>query len=144
MKNLTGYIQRSLSTRLSLLVVVFSAAILVASLGFMFRVSSSAIRQEAAGRATQSLEGTALRVQAILDRVRVATDNTDWLITRHLDGPDSMFVYSRRILENNPDLNGCSIAFEPDFFKADFSQFCKVLHSCRNVSRFTTVCLYLL
>ena len=117
MKNLTGYIQRSLSTRLSLLVVVFSAAILVASLGFMFRVSSSAIRQEAAGRATQSLEGTALRVQAILDRVRVATDNTDWLITRHLDGPDSMFVYSRRILENNPDLNGCSIAFEPDFFK---------------------------
>jgi sigma-B regulation protein RsbU (phosphoserine phosphatase) len=97
--------------------VVFSAAILVASLGFMFKVSSHAIRQEAINRATQSLESTALRVQGILDRVKVATDNTEWLITRHLDGPDSMFVYSRRILQNNPDLNGCSIAFEPDFFK---------------------------
>jgi len=117
MKKTISYIQRSLSTRLSLLIVIFSAAILVASLGFLFRVSSQAIRQEAISRATQSLENTALRVQGILDRVKVATDNTAWLITRHLDGPDSMFVYSRRILENNPDLNGCSIAFEPDFFK---------------------------
>ena len=117
MKKLISYIQKSLSTRLSLLIVIFSAAILVASLGFMFRVSSQAIRQEAFNRATQSLESTALRVQGILDRVVVATDNTAWLIPRHLDGPDSMFVYSRRILENNPDLNGCSIAFEPDFFK---------------------------
>ena len=117
MKKPISYIQKSLSTRLSLLIVIFSASILVASLGFMFRVSSQAIRQEAINRATQSLESTALRVQSILDRVKVAADNTDWLITRHLDGPDSMFVYSRRILENNPDLNGCSIAFEPDFFK---------------------------
>ncbi len=117
MRKLIRYIRKSLSTRLSLLIVVFSAAILVASLGFMFKVSSHAIRQEAINRATQSLESTALRVQGILDRVKVATDNTEWLITRHLDGPDSMFVYSRRILQNNPDLNGCSIAFEPDFFK---------------------------
>lgn len=117
MKKLVRYIHKSLSTRLSLLIVVFSAAILIASFGFMFRVSSQAIRQEAINRATQNLESTALRVQGILDRVVVAADNTAWLITRHLDGPDSMFVYSRRILENNPDLNGCSIAFEPDFFK---------------------------
>ena len=117
MKNPIQYIRKSLSTRLSLLVVLFSAIILVAALGFLFGTSSQAIRQEAINRATQSLESTALRVQGILDYVEVATNNTDWLITRHLDEPDSMFVYSRRILENNPDLNGCSIAFEPDFFK---------------------------
>jgi sigma-B regulation protein RsbU (phosphoserine phosphatase) len=99
------------------LVVLFSAAILVAALVFLFGMSSQAIRQEAINRASQSLESTALRVHGILDRVEVATANTEWLITRHLDGPDSMFVYSRRILENNPDLNGCSIAFEPDYFE---------------------------
>jgi len=111
------YIRQSLSTRLSLFIVLFTAIILVVSLRFMFDISSQAIRQEAINRATQNLESTALRVNAILERVEVATNNTDWLITRHLDGPDSMFVYSRRILENNPDLNGCSIAFEPDYFK---------------------------
>jgi len=117
MKNPIIYIRKSLSTRLSLLVVLFSAAILVAALVFLFGMSSQAIRQEAINRASQSLESTALRVHGILDRVEVATANTEWLITRHLDGPDSMFVYSRRILENNPDLNGCSIAFEPDYFE---------------------------
>lgn len=110
-------IHRSLSTRLSLLIVLFAAVILVASLGYMFGVSREAIRQEAVNHASKILENTALRVNGILDKVVIATDNTDWLITSHLDCPDSMFFYSRCILQNNPDLNGCSIAFEPNFFK---------------------------
>ncbi len=107
----------SLSTRLSLLIVLFVAIILVASFSFMFGVSKQAIRQEAVNHATEILENTALRVNGILDKVVIAIDNTDWLVCRHLDSPDSMFVYSRRILQNNPILNGCSIAFEPNFFK---------------------------
>lgn len=108
---------KRLDNKLSLWVVLFAAVILVASLGFMFGVSRQAIRQEAINHATEILENTTLRVNGILNRVEVATNNTDWLVTRHLDAPDSMFVFSRRILENNPDLNGCSIAFEPDYFK---------------------------
>ena len=97
--------------------VSFAAIILVTSLGFMFGVSRKAIRQEAINRATDILENTTLRANRILDKVVVATNNTDWLVGRHLDAPDSMFVYTRRILENNPNLNGCSIAFEPNYFK---------------------------
>ncbi|MBQ6741747.1 MAG: SpoIIE family protein phosphatase [Bacteroidales bacterium] len=117
MKSPLYYFKKSLSTKLSLWIVIFTAVILVTALGYMFNVSRQAIRQEAENHATEILENTTLRVNAILERVEVAANNTDWLITRHLDGPDSMFVYSRRILENNPDLNGCSIAFEPGFFK---------------------------
>ncbi len=108
---------KRLDRKLSLWVVLFAAVILVASLGFMFGVSRQAIRQEAVNHATEILENTTLRVEKILDHVEVATNNTDWLPSRHLDAPDSMFVYSRRILVNNPNLNGCSIAFEPDYFK---------------------------
>ena len=118
MKNPITYLRQSLSTRLSLWIVLIAAIILMGALGFMFSESRKAIRQEAINRATQILENTALRVDGILERVEVATNNTDWLITRHLDAPDSMFVYSRRILQNNPDLNGCSIAFEPYYFKS--------------------------
>lgn len=117
MKSPLYYFKKSLSTKLSLWIVIFTAVILVTALGYMFNVSRQAIRQEAENHATEILENTTLRVNAILERVEVAANNTDWLITRHLDGPDSMFVYSRRILENNPNLNGCSIAFEPGFFK---------------------------
>ena len=117
MKSPLYYLKKSLSTKLSIWIVLFTAVILIVSLRYMFDVSRQAIRNEAVNHATEILENTTLRVDAILERVEVATNNTDWLINRHLDTPDTMFVYTRRILENNPDLNGCSIAFEPDFFK---------------------------
>ena len=111
-----SFVKRSLATRMSLVTVFFAAVILIAALGYMFNVSRQAIRKEAVDRATNQLENTVLRVTNILNRVEVAANNTAWLINRHLDTPDLMFEYSRRILENNPDLNGCSIAFEPNFF----------------------------
>jgi sigma-B regulation protein RsbU (phosphoserine phosphatase) len=117
MSKLTRHIRDSLSVRLGLWIVLFATVIFMITLGFMFYESRKAIRQEAINHATQILENTAERVNTILTKVVVATDNTDWLACRHLDAPDSMFVYSRRILVNNPDLNGCSIAFEPYFFK---------------------------
>jgi sigma-B regulation protein RsbU (phosphoserine phosphatase) len=108
---------KSLSTRLSIWIVLFAGFMFVAALGVFFNESRKAVRLEAINHATQILDNTIQRVTNILTQVKVATDNTDWLIKRHLDAPDSMFVYSRRILENNPNLNGCSISFEPFFFK---------------------------
>ena len=117
MKNPLKYLRNSLSARLSLWIVLFAAVVFVASLGFMFVESRQTVRQEAESRASQVLESTVLRVNGLLDRVVVATNNLEWLVLRHLDTPDSMFVYARCFMENNPDLNGCSIAFEPYFFK---------------------------
>ena len=117
MKNPMQYIRQSLSRKLSLWIVLFAALIFNIALGFMFTQSLDAVRQEAVNRATKELDNTVLRVNNLLSRVEMAADNTDWLVVRHLDAPDSMFVYSRRILENNPFLNGCSIAFEPYYFK---------------------------
>ena len=99
------------------MIVLFAAIILIATLSFLFIVSQKAIRLEAVNHATEILENTALRVNGILDKVVIATDNIEWLIKRHIDRPDSMFVYSGRILQSNPDLNGCSIAFEPNYYK---------------------------
>ena len=116
MNKILKYIRRSLSLKLSLWIVFFAALIFLVSLGFMFSESRRAVYEEAMNRATQVLDNTVQRVNRILDHVEVATNNTDWLITRHLDAPDSMFVYSRRLLQNNPDLVGASIAFEPYYF----------------------------
>ena len=109
--------KRSLSTKLSLWTVLFAGLIFIAAMGVFFNESSMAVQRIAIRNATLILDNTIQKVDKILTKVKVATDNTDWLITRHLDAPDSMFVYSRRILENNPDLNGCSISFEPFYFR---------------------------
>ena len=116
MNKIIAYIRRKLSVRVSLWVVFFAAVIFVAALGLLFYQAREAVRQEAFSRATQILDKTSLRVDSILNRVEVASNMTKWLVQRHPDRADSMFVYSRSMLENNPDFYNCSIAFEPYYF----------------------------
>ena len=94
---MSSYIRHSLSKRLSLLIVLIATIIFVAALGFMFVESRKAVRQEAINSATETLDNTVLRVNSLLDRVVIATDNFEWLPARHLNTPDSMFAYSARI-----------------------------------------------
>ncbi len=117
MKKIIAYIRRKLSVRVSLWVVFFAAIIFNVALGFLFYQAREAVRQEAVNRATQILDKTSLRVEGILNRVEVASDMTKWLVLRHPDKADSMFVYSQGLLHNNPDFYNCSIAFEPYYFK---------------------------
>ena len=117
MKGMLQYIRRKLSVRVSLWVVLFAALIFVVALGFQFYQSREAVRQEAISHASQILDKTSLRVEGILNRVEVASNRTKWLVLRHPDKADSMFVYSRGLLLNNPDFYNCSIAFEPEHFQ---------------------------
>ena len=111
------FIRRKLSVRVSLWVVLFAAIIFNVALGFLFFQARDAVRQEAISRATQILDKTSLRVEGILNRVEVASNMTRWLVQRHPDQADSMFVYSRGMMQNNPDFYNCSIAFAPYYFK---------------------------
>ena len=109
--------RRSLPARLGIWIVLFAAMIFIAALGYMFSVSWNTVRNEAESQASQKLHNTVLRVNDILDDVKISADNTDWLVYRHLDEPEYMIDLVRNVMLNNPILNGCSIAFEPFFFK---------------------------
>ena len=117
MNKVLAYIRRKLSIRVSLWVVMFAAVIFIAALSFLFYQSREAVRQEAIHRATTILDRTSLQVEGILNRVEVAANMTEWLVQRHPNVADSMFVYSEGVLRNNPDFYSCSIAFEPYYFK---------------------------
>jgi len=92
MGNIITYIRRKLSVRVSLWVVLFAALIFIVAIGIFTYQAREAVRQEAISHATQILDNTALRVEAILDRVEMASDNAKWLIQRHADNPDSMMA----------------------------------------------------
>ena len=117
MNNFVDYFRHKLSVKVSLWVVLFAAIIFNAALGFMFYQARDAVCQEAINRATQILDNTSLHVESILNRVEVASNMTEWLVQRHPDKADSMFVYSRGMLLNNPDFYNCSVAFEPYYFQ---------------------------
>ena len=117
MSGIKNYIRRRLSIKVSLWVVFFATIIFNVALGFLFYQAREAVRQEAISKATQILKNTSLRVDSIMNRVEVASNMTNWLVQRHPDKADSVFVYSRGMLLNNPDFYNCSIAFEPNYFK---------------------------
>ena len=117
MSGIKNYVRRKLSIKVSLWVVFFAAIIFNVALGFLFYQAREAVREEAISKATQILKNTSIRVESILNRVEVASNMTMWLVQRHPDRADSMFVYSRGMLLNNPDFYNCSIAFEPYYFK---------------------------
>ena len=112
-----NYFRRKLSVRLSLLVVIFAALIFVTAMSFFFYSARDAVAQEAISRASQTLDKTSLRVEGILNRVEGVAGMAEWLVLRHPDVADSMFVYSRSMILNNPDFYNSSIAFEPNYFK---------------------------
>ena len=117
MNGIIPYIRRKLSVRVSLRVVIAAAILFVAALGFTFFQIRNAVRREAISNATDILDKTSLRIDSILNRVEVASNMTKWFVERNLDHADSMFVYSRAMLENNPEFYNCSVAFEPYNFK---------------------------
>ena len=83
----------------------------------MLHYSRKALKQEALEKATQTLEGTVQSIDNILLSVEQSTGNLFMYIYQDLDNPDMMFTYSRRLVESNPYVQGCAIAFKEDFFK---------------------------
>ncbi|MBQ7610464.1 MAG: SpoIIE family protein phosphatase [Bacteroidales bacterium] len=113
MKKWLNLLRTSLSARLSWLTVIFAAVLFLGALSFLFKQSQDTIFKEAFSRATQVLDNTAQRVEVILDKVEMSTKNVAWVVQRHLESDDSMFVYSRSVVDQLPFLSGCSISFEP-------------------------------
>ena len=120
MKRLIDTLRRSFSARLSLLVVSFAALVFLGAMAYFFTVSRRYVREEAILRATQVVENSVLRLNNILEDVQLSADNLEWLVYRHLDEPELMKEYSRITVQGNPVLSGCSISFEPNFFKGHY------------------------
>ena len=113
MKEIFTAIRSSLSARLSLAVVLFVAVIFVGAFSIMFTEAQDIIKEEAWGKASQTLDGTVLHIDNTLRRVEVASDNMLRVIERNLEKPDSMFMVGKQVLANNRELTGCSISFDP-------------------------------
>lgn len=109
-------INKTLSVRLSLVVVFSMAILLMASMTVMLFFSRKAVKEEALQKASQTLEGTVQRIDNILLSVEQATGNIYFTMYPHLDQPDMMATYCRELVAANPYIIGCAIAFRPNYY----------------------------
>ena len=117
MFRLPKIINKTLSVRLSLIVVSAMAILLMATLTVMLYYSKKALKEEALEKVSQTLEGTVQSIDNILLSVEQTTGNIYFNLMPHLDQPDMMFTYSRQIVEANKYVSGCAIAFRENFYQ---------------------------
>ena len=115
MRHLMTYIQQHLSLRLGLLILLVVGGVFCVSLSILFNEFKKQVRQEAVSHATQALDETVLHISGIMDQTEEATTEMESIIQRHLQ-PDSLLAYSRRMLEQHPDILGFTIAMKPNYF----------------------------
>ena len=104
------------SLRLNLMVVCEIVLLLLISLAVLLYFSRQTLKEEAKKNAEQTLEATVLHIDNIMMSVEQTTFNVYQDLQGHLDQPDRMFTYSRRIVETNPYIVGCAIVFKPDYY----------------------------
>lgn len=110
-------INKTLSVRFSLMVVSAMTLLLMTSLVFMLHYSRKAIKEEALQNASQTLDVTISRIDNILLSVEQTTGNFYYQMYSDLNNPQKMAEYSRRLVEANPYIEGCAIAFAPNHFR---------------------------
>ncbi len=139
---LTG---KTLSVRISRMIVFSVATLLTTALVVMLLYSRQVLKTEARQNAEQTLEGTVRQIDNILLSVEQASGNIYWDMLMHLDEPERMWAYATALLESNPYITGCAIAFEPYYYEKYGQYFMRYVHRTRDCDKglvpVTEICL---
>ena len=106
-------IARTLSFRLSLMVIAALATLLMVALLIMLFFSRKAVKEVALHDAEQTLEATVLNIDNVLLSVEQATGNIYWKLFWSLssgDGKENMLI--GKLVESNPYISDARIVWE--------------------------------
>lgn len=104
------------SIKLKSLVMIEVVLLLLVSLGTLFFFTRKALVMETKKDANQRLEGTVQHVDNVLLSIEQTTGNFYFELTAHLDNPERMKDYCRRLVECNDYIFGSAIAFKPGYY----------------------------
>lgn len=115
--NFITKIQRSFSAKLSFYVLSFTVILFLSIFSFFYLFASQTIKESANNEAESILEITKYKIENVFSVVKTVHRNIQWTVIENEIDPDSLFTVTRKVIENNPYISGCAIAFEPDYFK---------------------------
>jgi len=116
MKHLIKSLRRLWQMRSGLSLLIIAAVLIEATALVQYWFASRGIREEAQHRAEAEMQITSQQIKTVLTAVEVPIGNMVWAIERHLSQPDSLYAMARRIIEQNPTIVGCGVAFVADYY----------------------------
>lgn len=112
-------LKNSISGRLTLRVLIVSALIFTLTFTLFVRMAANKVREEATKHAHSELSNTIHQIDAVLNMVETAVQNTAWLVPYRLGSPEFMYDITERLLQNNDFICGSAVAFEPDYYASE-------------------------
>ena len=112
-------LKNSISGRLTLGVIIVSAIIFTLTCTVFIRMAANKVREEATKHAHSELSSTIHQIDAILNAVEIAVENTSWLVPYRLASPEFMYSITERLLQNNDFICGSAVAFEPYYYASE-------------------------
>ena len=116
MKKLQNITSKGVRNRVSIAILITAAALMLLITGLQQYYSRKQIRDDLESDAEVELVIKALDVKHSLEEVELALRNRSWEFEKLLPYPDSLFSISRRVVEENPNFDGCCIAMVPDYY----------------------------
>ena len=105
-----------LKKHLGLTAIIAAALLLEITSSVMNYVNHNIIQDTMERLVEQEMNSIALRIHNQLSKVEVTLDNMAWVVKEDLAKSDSMYVITRRMVENNPAILGGTISFVPNYY----------------------------
>lgn len=100
------------------LMIVLVAALTLEGTSFLeFKFSQNALKREALLSASISMDETKGRIMEVVTETEAALRNNVWIAQWSLYETDSLQNISKRIVEDNPTINGAAVALVPGYNK---------------------------
>ena len=115
MKKLIRRIRRSLPMKISISIFLYAVLVFLLVNGAFLITSQHHFHSIAMDNASEALSNSLAKAERYLRSVETATNATAWMAEDSFN-PDSLLVFSRRVVELNSHVSGCSISAKPDMF----------------------------
>ena len=105
-----------LRRHLGLVAIIAAALLLEITSSVMNYINHNIIQDTMERLVEQEMNSIALDIHNHLSKVEVTLDNMAWVVKEDLAKSDSMYVITRRMVENNPAILGGTISFIPNYY----------------------------
>ena len=107
---------KNVRNRVSIAILITAAALMLLISGIQQYSARKQIRSDLERNAEMELVIKSMDLKHSLEDVELALRNRSWEFERFLPYPDSLFAVTRRIVEENPNFDGCCIAVVPNYY----------------------------
>ena len=112
--------KESFSTRLSQDLLIVTSIVLLTTLGIAAYSSHKLLAEEAQKSTERLRDGIISKIELVMGSIENTVNTAAWLVAERRQDTSYLYHITRELIESNPNIVGCAIAFVPGYFKSQY------------------------